>query len=308
MVSVMYCAVAAHAAMPDDEAREKKCPEGQYSGPRAGARSFYRDPYVWFLSREFAQRFCFPESYIDDSLTGALAIAVRIKPEEFELCGFMGGPGQCPQQKKLLIDLYVDNKKTHIPKADPNVHYYGGVVQNSGWLAANISDRRRHGGAEVEGQKRPFMSLDKNEEELTKFLYVAERKGWASMEGVFGEAYYRENWVGGIDLITLNGYNFGYSEARNPDAPPDPKDPHYLEPVKRFAIAVLLGSERSPYGNAWEANDWYKKNVRYPQGYRHVIEVPHRLAQIIYAYDHQQGEQFMKNVQDAMRSLAPSKP
>lgn len=76
-----------------EEERTQRCPEGKYGGPRDGARSFYQDPYIWFASREFAQRFCMPDSYIDDSLKGALALAVRLKNEEFTLCGFVGGPG-----------------------------------------------------------------------------------------------------------------------------------------------------------------------------------------------------------------------
>ncbi len=69
------------------EERTKRCPEGQYGGPHEGARSFYQDPYVWFVSREFANRFCMPDSYIDDSLKGALALAVRLKNEESLLRG-----------------------------------------------------------------------------------------------------------------------------------------------------------------------------------------------------------------------------
>lgn len=87
------------------EERTQRCPEGQYGGLNEGARSFYQDPYIWFVSREFAQRFCMPEGYIDDSLKGALALAVRLKNEEFTLCGFVGGPGSCPLKQKLLIDV-----------------------------------------------------------------------------------------------------------------------------------------------------------------------------------------------------------
>lgn len=69
------------------EVRTKRCPEGQYGGPHAGTRSFGQDPYIWFVSREFANRFCIPASYIDDSLKDALVFAVRLKNEEFLLSG-----------------------------------------------------------------------------------------------------------------------------------------------------------------------------------------------------------------------------
>lgn len=96
---------ATKSSIERQEERTQRCPEGQYGGPHAGARSFYQDPYIWFVRRECAKRFCRAEGYIDDSLKGALALAVRLKNEEFTLCGFVGGPGSCPPKQKLLINV-----------------------------------------------------------------------------------------------------------------------------------------------------------------------------------------------------------
>ncbi|WP_374353080.1 hypothetical protein [Limnohabitans sp.] len=296
------------------EERVQRCPEGQYAGPHDGARSFYQDPYVWFVSREFAQRFCMPESYIDDSLKGALALAVRLKNEEFTLCGFVGGPGSCPPKQKLLIDVYIDNRKVKIPKADPSVSYYSGVVQNSGWLAANVYDRKKNGGfAEVEGERRPFHPIGRSAQDGTvMFRYLGVREGWATGAGGLGESFYRADWIPGVDLITLDAYNFGYQGARNPDQQIQTERRggrgYYDEefdksnPIKYWAIGVIKSSD------FFEKYKTESKTIPYPSGYEHVIALPHKVAQIIYQYDWKQGEIFFNSVKNAIQpGSAPTK-
>jgi hypothetical protein len=301
------------------EERTQRCPEGKYGGPHEGARSFYQDPYVWFVSREFAQRFCMPESYIDDSLKGALALAVRLKKEEFTLCGFVGGPGSCPPKQKLLIDVYIDNRKVTIPKAVPGVKYFSGVVQNSGWLAGTsgaIADRRRKGEiTEVEGEIRPFSPYTKDRKDWMKFEYLAVREGIADSGGDFVEAYYREDWVAGIDLITLDAYNFGYAshlDPKNPKYKPGNEDvyPNKLldrtNPIKGWSIGFAWGAEFERLGKRAHMNSQYA--IPYPQGLLHTIELPLGVVQLIHVYDHKQGEIFFNSVKSAMQPGAvPSK-
>ena len=299
-----------------EEERTKRCPEGQYGGPHEGARSFYQDPYIWFVSREFAKRFCMPESYIDDSLKGALALAVRLKPEEFTLCGFVGGPGSCPPKQKLLIDVYIDNRKVTIPKADPSVQYYAGVVLNSGWLAANVYDRKKHGGFnEVDGERRPFSPIGKDRDTWMKFEYLAVRDGIADSDGDFIEDFYRHDWVKGIDLITLHAYNFGYASHL------DPKNPRYksgnevaypqialdrTNPIKGWSIGVAWGSEFQRLGKRAHMNSQYA--IPYPTGLLHTIELPKKVVEIFYVFDHKQGEQFFNSVKNAIQpGAAPTK-
>ena len=291
--------------------RTQRCPEGKYGGPHEGARSFYQDPYVWFVSREFAQRFCMPESYIDDSLKGALALAVRLKNEEFTLCGFVGGPGSCPPKQKLLIDVYIDNRKVTIPKAVPGVKYFSGVVQNSGWLAGTsgaLADRRRKGEVtEVEGEIRPFSPYTKDRKDWMKFEYLAVRDGIADSDGDFVEAYFREDWVAGIDLITLDAYNFGYGGHL------DPKNPKYkpgnevaypqialdrTNPVRGWAIGFVWGRDLLNVGKYAHMGIQYA--IPYPKSFLHTIELPLGAVQLIYAYDHKQGEIFFNSVKNAM--------
>jgi hypothetical protein len=267
------------------EERTQRCPEGQYGGPHEGARSFYQDPYVWFVSREFAQRFCMPDSYIDDSLKGALALAVRLKNEEFTLCGFVGGPGSWPSKQKLLIDVYIDNRKVKIPKAVPDVKYYSGRVENSGWVMGTgnaRADRRRKGEiTEVEGEIRPFSPPAKDPKDWMKFEYLAVRDGIADRDGDFVEAYYRADWVAGIDLITLDAYNFGYgghADPKNPKSEPGNEVAYpqialdRTNPIRGWAIGMGWGADIAKVGKRAHMNTQYA--IPYPSSFLHTIELP----------------------------------
>lgn len=304
----------AQAQLASEKARMEQCPAGQYAGPYEGARRFQPDPYVWFVSREFAKRFCMPEQFVDDSLKGALAIAARIKPNDETYCGmFMGRSDVCPARDQLLLDVYVDNRKANIPKADPSVEFYVRRVWTSGHYFSGVglarADRRRQGEiTEAPGERPPFSPYGSAQRpNWTRFLYVGVRNGWASIEGDFVENYYRENWVDGIDLLTLDGYNFGYGQSRSPDDKTiDPRDPHQDDPVQRYAIAVILGKDEAPFGNRWEANAYYKKNRTYPSGYLHTIELPHKLAQLIYGFDQKAGATFLGDIKRSMESSPQS--
>ena len=309
-----------------DEQRTARCPEGQYAGPYEGARRFYQDPYVWFVSPEFARRFCMPESYIDESLKGALALAVRLKPEEFTLCGFVGGPGSCPPKQKLLIDVYIDNQKVKLPKADPTVKYYSGDVANSGeviGIGRARSDRRRKGEiTEVEGERRPFSpissSLADNQKVKTYFIFMGARDKWATGSGDFIEHFYKQDWVPGIDLITLDGYLFGYQSLRNPDEQLQTVgvrgrtgvngnlgyvdyEHDQANPIRHWAIGVINGPDY------FKKHRLFTRDVSYPEGFDHVIVLPHKVAQIIYQFDWKQGEVFFNNAKSALQNVIDPK-
>lgn len=307
VVVSMFSIGNAHAQLAAEQARIDKCPEGQYLGPREGAKRFAQDPYMWFVSADFAKRFCMPESMIDSSLKGALAIAVRIKPADDVACGFLAARSDvCREAPRFLLDIYVDNKTANIPKADKNVEFYAGKQFNSGSLLGVASGRanRRHQGEVVDylGERRPFspiVSRTISGKEWTRFQYVGVRRGWASINTHFIEDYYRANWVNGIDLITLEG-DFSFGASKDPDAPqPYANDPYKDDPIQRYAIAVILAKNEAPSGNAPEANAYYKKNIPYPNGYLHTIELPHKLAQSIYAFGAKQYDSFFGDLKRA---------
>lgn len=305
-VIVFMCGIGnAHAQLAAEQARIDKCPEGQYTGPREGARRFAQDPYSWFVSADFARRFCMPESMIDPALKGALAIAVRIKPSDDVSCGFLAGRSDvCREAPRFLLDIYVDNKTANIPKADKNVEFYAGKQFNSGRLITDERSKARWKGEvpDLVGERRPFSPYagkSVSDQDWTRFQYVGVRRGWASINTHFIEDYYRANWVNGIDLITLEG-DFSFGASRDPDAPqPYANDPYKDDPIQRYAIAVILAKNEAPSGNAPEANAYYKKNIPYPNGYLHTIELPHKLAQSIYAFGAKQYDSFFGDLKRA---------
>lgn len=291
------------AATTAEEERAKRCPDGHYSGPHEGARRFYQDPYAWVVSREFAERFCMPESYIDDTLKGALALAVRIKPEEFTYCDLVVGPGQCPPNQKLVIDVYIDNQSVSLPKADPSVSYYSGRVENSGALIeAEITknQRRRNGDViEMEGERRPFHPSGHSAADGSViFRYLSVRNGWAHDAGGFAEGFYRRDWAKGIDLMTLDGYRLGHhgllnmggveQSRRMEDLVQFHEEGDLLNPAQQWAIGVV---------KAKEYLDQHKSNagrIRFPSGFDHVIFLPQEVARMIHRYDQRQGELYWR--------------
>ena len=292
------------------EARVAQCPEGQYAGPGTGERRFLQDPYVWFVSREFAKRFCMPEQFIDDSLTGALAIAARIKPDDRTYCGLYAGRSDlCTTSDQLLLEVYVDNRKANIPKEDPTVDYFAGNVVNSGAFFGDQGGqylrRYRDEYKDPAGLRRPFnppTTRTTGHRAATRFLYVGVRNGWASGSGAFMEHYYRANWVDGIDLITLNA-DVGFGLQANPDEREHPKHHDFkydkFNPIQRWAIAVIKGKDEPPGAGLGST-------IPYPAGYLHTIEIPHRLAQLIYATDQRAGAAFFGDIKRAMQPVAPS--
>jgi hypothetical protein len=308
-LAVALFAPPASAQLVAEQARMDKCPEGYYSGPQAGQNRFVKDPYIWFVSKDFAKRFCMPESMVDETLKGALAIAVRVKDDEEVSCGFFAGRSDiCPQRQKLVLEVYVD-RKANIPKADPSVEFYIRRDFNSGRIISvdGAKARRRDQGKydDVVGERaafNPAHSQTISRKDWTRFLYLGVREGWASGSGDFIESYYRANWAEGIDLIGLSdGGGLGFGGLYDPDAKEaHPKDPDKGNPIRRYAIGVLKG-DNAP-GATW--NSEYKK-WRYPQDYLHVVEFPHRLAQLVYEFDQKTGAAFMN---DARRSVAPPSP
>ena len=320
LVFASHTTLAATAA---EEARKARCPEGEYGGPEPGKRRFTQDPYVWFISREFAKRFCMPEAFIDDSLKGALALAVRLKTNEEVTCGmFLGRSDQCPAKERLLIDVYVDNRSANIPKADPSVEYYAGRIWNSAWytgIMGKLAKRRYNGEiTEVPGERPPFSPFvtkeTYNRDNWVRFVYLAVREGIADAAGSFTEDYYRANWADGIDLITLDAWAFGYAshlDPMNPVHKPGNEEAYpqnaldRSNPIRRWAIGVIPETDRRKVGKFAHMNSQYA--IPYPQSFLHTIDLPLKVVQMIHAYDHKEGGKFFNSIQDAMKPpAAPS--
>lgn len=75
---------------------------------------FTKDPFVWAVSQEFAERFGMPREWIDPGLKGALAVAWRTTTIGLTNCGYGGNPNACWPAFTCQMDVYVDSA-TPIP-------------------------------------------------------------------------------------------------------------------------------------------------------------------------------------------------
>lgn len=71
---------------------------------------FNKDPYVWALSKRFAEKFGMPSEWVDPELQGALAVAWRITTIGQESCGYGGVEDACRPIFECQMDVYVDSK------------------------------------------------------------------------------------------------------------------------------------------------------------------------------------------------------
>jgi hypothetical protein len=117
----------------EKEVKEKyrTCADGWYSGPQPGKARFTKDPWLWVVTPEFAQRFCLPESFVSKDLRGAEAVAFRLKRNDDEVgCGLAGNPGACVGEIVLRFEVYVKSnapiptktklryfQRTHLPSS-----------------------------------------------------------------------------------------------------------------------------------------------------------------------------------------------
>jgi hypothetical protein len=218
---------------------EYRCPDGEYAGPKSGKTRYIKDPYTWYVTREFAARFCMPEEFISDELKGAEAIAFRYKPDEVETCGWGGDREVCNRGHMQWLEIYVKSS-ANIPKYDPEVGFYVRDTFTSGHTISNAQDLRNADRRRVLqwndplGRRPPFF--------------------------VFVEDYYRENWVDGINLIGVQLFSSKNRAAAELMRRLDKKE----------AIGVLVGYRGNE--NQMEASK------RQLTDFLHVIELPKRLT------------------------------
>ena len=79
-------------------------------GMQGKFKSFYKDPFIWTVSQEFADMFGMPQEWVDPALKGALALAWRTTNIGQTNCGYAGNPNACWPAFTCQLDVYVDNK------------------------------------------------------------------------------------------------------------------------------------------------------------------------------------------------------
>jgi hypothetical protein len=81
-----------------------------------GKGTFKKDPNVWVLTKEFAERTGMPTEWASSELQGAEAVAFRYEQDGAEEeCGWMGDPGRCAPVFQCVLEIYFDNGKHKLP-------------------------------------------------------------------------------------------------------------------------------------------------------------------------------------------------
>lgn len=260
-----------------------RCPDGEYRGPEPGKKVWAKDEYSWFVTRDFARRFCMPESMVSDDLKGAEAVAVRVKPSHETACQQEERREVCRRKAELQLELYV-RSDLNLPKSAPEVDFYinrfqiessGDLIQNN--QALKNRDRIRAGKYRLPaGQIRPYSSSASTEEwRRIRFMYLNFSGPEVAIPGEdFYEQYYQANWVDGIDLIRLGpGPALGVGILSHPDT---------NLPSRRFGIGVIRKGDMPT-----ESSD---RLTMTRSRFALVIDLPIRISELIYAYDKQQGD------------------
>jgi hypothetical protein len=294
-------------------AQDCKQSHPRYAGPLSSETRLARDdPYVWFVTDEFAKRFCMPPNFVDPQLKGALAIAVgMVKNLSIKGCKRESTTKViCTEKSELMLDIYYDNESTNIPKADPAVDFYVAWTETStDALTAPIwhpTDYVSEEGLRASVVRRPFRPAVRNPPgaDWTIFHLIGVRSTWASSGGDLIETYYRANWVPGIDVVRLN-LGDRYGGMPNPAKKEvHPNDSEKGLPIQRWSIGILKEKDR-PKAGGFDPNVW--KVIPYPSGYLHVIELPMNLAQLIYEYDKKSGSAFFGEMQQRFERNTGSK-
>ncbi len=111
------------------------------------------DNNVWVFTRRFAEAYGMPRRWIDDSLSGAEAVAFRSHDFGVRNCGWGGRQDLCPRDLRPVLDIYVSSD-VPLPWVGPHRAEYHGLTRTSAdivgetWifeddLAARAGSRRQ---------------------------------------------------------------------------------------------------------------------------------------------------------------------
>lgn len=272
------------------------CPDGQYTGrPAKPGASYYKDNYVWAVSRDFAKRFCMPEEFIADDLKGAEAIAYRHgKPTGQEVCVVTDGKEICEMSRHgHWLEIYV--KSGVVPKYDPQVGFYVrnyptskdvlGVSNKQTMVAEakrNSDAGKRGETLEPPGQRRPYFGIGPQADgKRIKFRYLARMTPIKVDErsAALSEHYYMQNRYDGIDLIALESWSWGAIAGKD------------------YPVDAPLGYAIGVTGEVYDAG-----SLVYPGGFLHVIELPQRIVRVLNVADRNGSKAF----EEAVRNLGSS--
>lgn len=260
-----------------------RCPDGEYRGPEPGKRVWVKDDYTWAVTRDFAKRFCMPESMISDELVGAEAVAYRIKPSDEATCRLEGGQEVCRRKAELELEVYL-RSDLDLPRSHPEVRFYqvprsersSGLHIETNQALRNGARRRAGAWSDPPGRVAPFhVFAGADESRRVKFMYLNFGHADLAVPGEdLIEQYFQAHWIDGIDLIRLGaGPALGVGILSHPDT---------KLVSRRFGIGIIR--QRDLPGD----RDGLMTMTR--SRFVHVIDLPLRVSEFIYSYDKQQGD------------------
>jgi hypothetical protein len=156
-----------------------------------------KDPFIWAISQEFAERFGMPAAWIDPGLKGAYALAWRTTTIGALSCGYGGNPNGCWPPFTCQLDLYVDSKA--IPWAFDDIQQdfdWRGLTSMSFVPRRPPADRRlRYTNVPLPNVKGQPFTKDVFKSKTTKY----------TAGGPFNILYFDRNYAPGISSIGFGG-------------------------------------------------------------------------------------------------------
>lgn len=199
-----------NAAPQDVEAQYRSCPQGYYSGPRAGRNRYTKDDYLWVVTPEFAAAYCMPPEFIDKTLKGAEAVAYKPVQEGAENCGFGGNKEACGRRTAHGFEIYYKSG-LKLPSASDTKYNYRAfymIPTSKHLLSERISQTPKEAAEWVKsrpGAQVKFMGWGLIGVKDTKPVWPI---------AAFREIQYIEDLLPGYNYLSIEGSMGGFSNPR----------------------------------------------------------------------------------------------
>lgn len=243
------------------EQQYKNCPNGYYSGPRPGRVRYTKDPWLWVVTPQFAQKFCMPPEFVSTELKGAEAVAFKISErQDEEVCGWGDKAEVCSREKNLRFEIYTAAK---LPKAR-NVPYFSPAKLPSNLLISSTEKERKALDRSVKETPR-VGALGVFETQQIGLHGIKDGKVVWPIVTLYTQLYYAEVFEG-LDFLAVEGSTGFFTNPRM----------EKLD-IRRFVIAFRIPGEPK------------KSDGRPVNEFAHVIELPESYTDKVRVADKARG-------------------
>jgi len=164
---------------------------------------FHKDRNVWVYTSSFAKRFGMPTQWIDDSLTGAEAIAYRTKFTDGLSCGFSGNPDSCINSYQCAFDIYLtDEDSANLPWKNDQQQGFAQreIYRSARFMTLSKQDDRRY------NKVRKRWGVDTSVGGLQSIVYVFGepiKKSLVTGSGTMRAIEFDRETLPGLDYLQL---------------------------------------------------------------------------------------------------------